>query len=235
MVTGVIEKFGGLDILVNCAGVIFEGDVETTFPQDFDYMMDLNLRLPFHLSNLFFPYLEKSSGCIVNVGCMMGHIPQQGMVSYCMTKAGLEMLTKNCALEYAPFGIRVNCVAPSHAETNMYRYTGLSEQEHRWLRQRASENNPFGRLVLPEEVAKAVVFLTSDKAETITGHVLTVSGARHLTDAGYLKTWHGSERMDRRFEPTSSGMRSMWMNFKDKLFRRPPNAGEGSDAWVQWK
>jgi NAD(P)-dependent dehydrogenase (short-subunit alcohol dehydrogenase family) len=72
MATGVIEKFGGLDILVNCAGVIFEGDIENTFPQDFDYMMDINLRLPFHLSNIFFPFLEKSKGCIVNVSCMSG-------------------------------------------------------------------------------------------------------------------------------------------------------------------
>jgi len=193
MVTGVIEKFGGLDILINCAGVVFEGDVENSFPQDFDYMMDLNLRLPFHLSNLFFPYLEKSRGCIVNVGCMMGHIPQQGLASYCMTKAGLEMLTKNCALEYAPFGIRVNCVAPSHIESNMYRYLGLNETEFRGLRNRVSQNNPLGRLVMPEEVAKAIVFLTSDKAETITGHILTMTGGRHLTDVSYKKDWHGSE------------------------------------------
>lgn len=75
MATGVIEKFGGLDILINCAGVIFEGDVENTFPQDFDYMMDINLRLAFHLTNIFFPFLEKSQGCIVNVSCMHGHVP----------------------------------------------------------------------------------------------------------------------------------------------------------------
>ena len=73
MATGVIEKFGGLDILINCAGVIFEGDVENTFPQDFDYLMDLNLRLAFHLTSFFFPYLEKTNGCIVNVACIQGY------------------------------------------------------------------------------------------------------------------------------------------------------------------
>ena len=88
---------------------------------------------------------------------------------------------------------------------------------------------------MPEEVAKAIVFLTSDTAETITGHILTMSGGRHLTDVGYKKDWYGSERMDRRYEPSDSGLRNMWMGFKDKIFRRPPNAGKGSDAWVQWK
>lgn len=108
MATGVIEKFGGLDILINCAGAIFEGDVEKTFPQDFDYLTDINLRLPFHLITLFQPFLEKSGGCIVNLSCINGHRPAQGNISYCMSKAGLEMLTKSAALELAPFGVRVN-------------------------------------------------------------------------------------------------------------------------------
>lgn len=107
MATGVIEKFGGLDILINCAGVIFEGDVENTYPQDYDYMMDINLRLPFHLTNIFFPFLEKSpdGGCIVNVSCMHGNVASQGTISYNMSKAGLEMLTKASALEFAPYGV----------------------------------------------------------------------------------------------------------------------------------
>lgn len=82
MATGVIEKFGGLDILINCAGAIFEGDVEKTFPQDFDYLNDINLRLPFHLMTLFQPFLEKSGGCVINVSCLMGHKAAQGAISY---------------------------------------------------------------------------------------------------------------------------------------------------------
>lgn len=82
MAGGVIEKFGGLDILINCAGVIFEGDVVNTFPQDFDYICDMNVRLPFHLISLFQPFLEKSGGCIVNVSCINGHKPAQGAISY---------------------------------------------------------------------------------------------------------------------------------------------------------
>lgn len=86
------------------------------------------------------------------------------------------MLTKSAALEYAPFGIRVNAVAPAPIETNLYRYSGLNEQEFYGLRQRAAQHNPLKRLVMPEEVAKAIVFLTSDKAETMTGHVMTITG-----------------------------------------------------------
>ena len=58
MASAVVEKFGGLDILINCAGAMFDGDIESTFPQDFDYLLDVNLRCPFHLMNLCAPYLE---------------------------------------------------------------------------------------------------------------------------------------------------------------------------------
>lgn len=67
MADGVKQSFGGLDILINCAGVIFEGDVENTHPQDFDYICDMNLRLPFHLISFFQPMLERSGGCVINI------------------------------------------------------------------------------------------------------------------------------------------------------------------------
>lgn len=75
------------------------------------------------------------------------------------------MLTKSCALELAGLGVRVNCVTPSLCDTNLYRYSGLSESEFNSLKDRCAENNPFHRNVLPDEVAKAVVFLSSDKAK----------------------------------------------------------------------
>ena len=205
MAGGVIEKFGGLDILINWAGVIFEGDVEYTFPQDFDYICDINLRLPFHLITLFQPFLEKSGGCIVNVSCILGHRPAQGAISYWMSKAGLEMLTKSCALELAPFGVRVNCVAPSLWDTNLYRYSGLSESEYDELRDRALENNPMHKNVLPEEVAKAIVFLSSEKSKKITGHVLKVDGGKSLTSKSTVD-WYGADVMNRRYEVAQGGL-----------------------------
>ncbi len=79
---------------------------------------------------LFQKYLQVSKGCIVNVSCNMGNRPNAGTIGYCMTKAGLEMMTKCAALELAPIGIRVNAVAPTIIDTNLYRYTGMSENEY---------------------------------------------------------------------------------------------------------
>lgn len=236
MASGVIEKFGGLDILVNCAGAIFEGDVEKTFPQDFDYLTDINLRLPFHLISLFQPFLEKSGGSVVNVSCTLGNKPAQGAVSYCMSKAGLEMLTKSCALEMAAFGVRVNCVAPSICDTNLYRYSGYSEYEFWAMRDRAEEHTPMHKTVTPEQVGKAIVFLTSDKAKRITGQVLKVDGGRSLTSLATID-WYGTEVMNRRFEPHDGGVSKIkyyWKQMKDKVFPEDPGskADVGSPEWV---
>ena len=110
-----------------CVGVIFAGDCETTFPQDFDFLMDCNLRTPFILTQFFLQFLRDSGGCVINVSCDRGSQPDPGTIGYCMTKAGVEMLTKASAMELAPFGIRVNCVAPGTIDTNLYRFAGLNE------------------------------------------------------------------------------------------------------------
>ncbi len=143
MALSVIEKLGGLDILINCAGLIFDGDIESTFPQDYDYLMDINLRCPFHMTLLFQQHLARSKGCIVNISCHYGNSPNPGAIGYCMTKAGLEMLTKCTALELAPLGIRVNAVAPATMDTNLYRYTGMSTSECDSFKKRAASNIPL--------------------------------------------------------------------------------------------
>jgi NAD(P)-dependent dehydrogenase (short-subunit alcohol dehydrogenase family) len=121
MKTSIVERFGGVDVLINCAGVIFSGDLETTFPQDYDFLMDINLRTPFLLTQFFMDYLRQREGCIVNVSCDKGSRPDVGILGYCMTKAGLDMLTKSSALELAPLRVRVNAVAPGMVDTNLYR------------------------------------------------------------------------------------------------------------------
>jgi NAD(P)-dependent dehydrogenase (short-subunit alcohol dehydrogenase family) len=80
-----------------------------------------------------------------------------------MTKAGIDMLTKASALELAPYGIRVNGVAPCMVDTNLYRYAGYNEQEYELLKKRAALNIPLQRIARDDEVAKAIIFLTSDK------------------------------------------------------------------------
>ena len=152
-----------LDVLVNCAGVIFDGDVENTYPQDYDYIVDLNLRAAFHITSLLVTFLQKAKGCVVNVSSCFGSRPQAGCVSYCMSKAGLEMLTKCCALELAPDGIRVNAVAPGTTDTNFLRYAGYSESEYAAFKDRVPPLIPLQRIAQPEEIARAIIFLCSEK------------------------------------------------------------------------
>ena len=132
-----IEKFGKIDILINCAGVIFAGDVEQTFPQDYDFLVDVNLRTPMMLIKFFSQFLKKERGVIINVSCEKGNRPEPGAMGYCMTKAGLEMLTKTTALELAPYGVRVNAVSPCMIDTNLYRYAGYTDEENSALHARA--------------------------------------------------------------------------------------------------
>ena len=171
MCAAVMQHLGGdktsLDVIVNAAGAIFDGDTENTFPQDYDYVVDLNLRSIFHMTTLLNGFLEKAHGCIVNVGSCFGNRPQTGMISYCMSKAGLEMLTKCCALELAPVGIRVNAVAPGTTNTNFYRYAGYSEDEYNSFKERVAPLVPLQKVASPEEIAKAVIFLCSEKYHII--------------------------------------------------------------------
>jgi NAD(P)-dependent dehydrogenase (short-subunit alcohol dehydrogenase family) len=230
MALSVIEKLGGLDILINAAGLIFDGDILSTFPQDYDYLMDINLRCAFHMTLIFQKYLELSRGCIINVSCSLGTRPNAGTIGYCMTKAGLEMLTKCSALELAPLGIRVNAVSPATIDTNLYRYTGMTEQEYQNFKSRAAKNIPLQRIATVEDVAKAVIFLSSEQASKITGHILKVDGGKSLTSSGYLP-WYGMETMNRRFEPDFMSNINYYLG-KAKERINHIKFRPGSDEWI---
>ena len=101
-----------------------------------------------------------------------------------MCKAGLEMLTQSIAMETAPMGIRVNAVAPSFVDTNLYRRTGMTEPEVDALRNRTIKNIPMARVSTIPEVCKAIIFLTSEHALKITGHIMRCDGGKALTSRG---------------------------------------------------
>ena len=195
----VAEKFGRLDILINCAGVIFAGTTTTTYPQDWDYLTDIHIRTPFVLTQLFLGFLKKTNGVIINVSCDKGSRPEANLSGYAMCKAGIEMFTKSSAMELAPFGIRVNCVAPTMIDTNMYRLTGMTEPEIDSLNNRAIKHIPVQRLATCPEVAKAIIYLTSEHSKKITGHIMRVDGGKALTSKGQ-QDWYGSRYMNRKFE-----------------------------------
>lgn len=198
LVASVVEALGGLDILINAAGLIFENDLETTYPQDHDYLIDLNLRSVFHISSMCSTYLIRSNGCIVNFSAEWGNRPQQGMVSYCMTKSGIEMLTKCLALELKP--VRVNAVAPGVTKTRFFDYLKMPQAEQNWVFDRVAKTTPLKRIANPDDIVKVVIFLCSKKAKRITGQILKVDGGQHLTSSMFVH-WDSSATMSTKLFP----------------------------------
>ena len=197
--SSIVEILGGVDILIHCAGIQFDGDLERTFPQDYDYTIDVNLRAVFNISKNLKMYFQ-NKGTIVSVSCLYGTKPQNGLTSYCMSKAGLEMFTKYAAAEFAADGIRVNAVTCCPVDTNAQRYVGVGEREYQNFKSRVSSNIPLGRMANPEDIAKGIIFLCSDRSSTITGQIMKVDGGRSLTTSGWT-AWRGMGVMNSRFEP----------------------------------
>lgn len=116
----------------------------------------------------------------------------------------------------------------------MFRYSGLTETEFLAMKSRGKDTNPMHRIVLPEDVAKAIVFLASDKAKRITGHILKVDGGKSLTSLSTVD-WFGTDVMNRRFEAPKGGVskfNNFWKNLKESLFDVAEGAPEGSTDWI---
>lgn len=165
---------GRVDILVNNAGQPRVAPSVELAEADYRYTLDLNLTAYFLLTQeVARGMLARGSGAIINVSSINGTIAFPQRLAYCVSKAGVNMLTKVMAIEWASQGVRVNAIAPGYVETEMVK--GLAAKGV-LDRERLSRRTPMGRLGLPEEVAEAAVFLASDAAGFVTGSVLTVDG-----------------------------------------------------------
>jgi len=178
-----VERFGGLDVLVNAAGIISNGTVETTPLEDWDAMMNVNLRSVFHLMRLAAPHLSKRPGNVVNVSSVTGLRAFPGVLAYCVSKAGVDQLTRCAALELAPKGVRVNAVNPGVVVTNIHRRGGMADETYADFLEHSKATHPLGRVGSPEEVAELVLFLASDRAAWITGATHSIDGGRAQTCA----------------------------------------------------
>ena len=178
-----VEHFGGLDVLVNAAGIISNGTVETTTLADWDAMMNVNLRSVFHLMQLCAPHLERRPGNVVNVSSVTGLRAFPGVLAYCVSKAGVDQLTRCAALELAPKGVRVNAVNPGVVVTNIHRRGGMTEDNYAAFLERSKQTHPIGRVGTGEEVAELILFLASDRASWITGATYSIDGGRAQTCA----------------------------------------------------
>ena len=172
-VARVVETFGKIDILVNNVGVAPVNLAENVTEADFDHTVNLNLKGTFFTAQAVGKQMIKQqSGRIINMSSQAGFIALDSESVYCMTKAGVNHLTKNLASEWAKYNINVNAVAPTFIET---------PGTERWLKdkdfkQSVLDRIPLGRVGKPMEVAGAVVFLASDAASLITGEIMLIDG-----------------------------------------------------------
>jgi NAD(P)-dependent dehydrogenase (short-subunit alcohol dehydrogenase family) len=179
----VISEAGRLDVLVNAAGHISTGTIETTDLAAWDAMMNINLRSVFRLIQLATPHLIKTQGNVVNVSSVTGLRSFPGILAYCVSKAGLDQLTRCAALELAPKGVRVNAVNPGVVITEIHKRGGMSEADYEKFLEHSKTTHPLGRVGRADEIAELVFFLASEKASWITGATYQIDGGRALTCA----------------------------------------------------
>lgn len=183
IVSDTVDSWGQIDVLVNSAGVIKNGSIETTALDDWDKMMNINLRSVFILTQKCVPYLAESKGNVVNVSSVAGTRSFPNVLAYCVSKAGIDQFTRCTALELAPKGIRVNAVNPGVVVTNLHKRGGMDDESYNSFLEHSRDTHPIGRPGTPEEVAELIYYLASDKASWITGVTYAIDGGRALTCA----------------------------------------------------
>ncbi|XP_006640598.1 3-oxoacyl-[acyl-carrier-protein] reductase FabG [Lepisosteus oculatus] len=174
-----IAHYGRLDVLVNSAGILAMGSIETTDMAQYDRVMNINVRSVYHLTHLAVPHLIKTKGSIVNVSSVNGQRSFPGVLAYCMSKSAIDQFTRCTALELASKQVRVNSVGPGVIITEVHKRAGLNEEEYAKFLEKCKVTHALGRPGEAEEVARAIAFLASDAASFITGVNLPVDGGRH--------------------------------------------------------
>ena len=183
IVTETIHNHGQIDVLINSAGIIKNGTIETTTLDDWDKMMNINLRSVFALTQKALPHLIESKGNIVNVSSVAGTRSFPNVLAYCVSKAAIDQFTRCMALEVAPKGVRVNAINPGVVVTNLHKRSGMEDAAYKAFLEHSKDTHPIGRVGDPQEVAELIYFLASDKASWITGATYEIDGGRAQTCA----------------------------------------------------
>lgn len=174
MVEQVLNKYGKIDILVNCVGILGQvAPVWETSEENWDKVMSVNLKGMFLVCKEVIPHMiQRKEGKIINISSVAGKDPNPNMAAYDASKAGVIAFTRALALEVALYNINVNCVVPGITETPFLGQ--MSEEE----KKRLASKVPLGRLAKPEEIAEVILFLASEKASFVTGAAWNVTGGR---------------------------------------------------------
>ena len=171
MAKAAVEAFGGIDILVNNAGITRDATLKKMDVDDFDAVVDVNLKGVFNCTKAVLPHIKKSDhGRILNAASVVGLYGNFGQTNYVASKSGVIGMTKTWAREFGRKGVTVNAVAPGFVETTMV--DSVPEKVLTMLK----EKTPLQRLGAPDDIASAYLFLASDEAAFVTGTVLSVDG-----------------------------------------------------------
>lgn len=175
MIDEIIKEFGKIDILVNNAGITKDGLMLRMTDEDFDRVIDVNLKGTFNCTKYVSKYmLKQKSGKIINISSVVGLSGNAGQVNYSASKAGIIGITKSAAKELSSRGITVNAVAPGYVDTDMTKV--LSDN----IRNEILKNIPLQRMGNVEDISNCVAFLASEDASYITGQVISVDGGMHI-------------------------------------------------------
>jgi NAD(P)-dependent dehydrogenase (short-subunit alcohol dehydrogenase family) len=171
-----VKRFGGIDIVVNSAGVRTNGSITEINEAQWDRTLDVNLKGVFIVSRLAIPeMIKRGGGVIINIGARSGMAGQAGRAAYCASKGGMITLTEAMAMDYAAEKIRVNCICPGPTRTPMVDTSTPQRLEYYKTRV------PLGRIGEPEDIARAALYLASDEGSMVTAAILPVDGGMRLT------------------------------------------------------
>ncbi len=174
------ERYGGIDILVNSAGIQRYGTVVDTDEEVWDAVLDINLKGIYLAAKYAIPEMRKrGGGVIINVSSVQAFVSQKGVAAYAASKGGINALTRSLAVDHAAENIRVNAVCPASVDTAMLRWAAdlvKGEKTADQIIEDWGRMHPIGRVGTPEEVAELIVFLASPRASFITGGEYKIDG-----------------------------------------------------------
>ena len=178
LVNQTVAAFGGVDILINNAGIMQQSGVEEMPLEDWNRAIAVNLTAPFLLTKYALPHLRVNGGTIINIGSIEGLGANPGHAAYCASKGGLHALTRAIAVDHGKHRIRCNTVAPGWIDTDLNTAFIESMSNPAQFKQQIGNIHPIGRTGTAEEVANLVCWLASDEASFITGQVYSIDGGR---------------------------------------------------------